>query len=169
MNPGHFFFNFSLPIYTWYFIAAKNENWVRDTSRPNLPIRELLRCADVLLWVWMGAKCTNIQVCPAQAGCLRTRGDARLMAAHGLELSCSGRSVEGGRLWWKLCTWFGFIGNGGRGRNGECDTDDVRTGFDTIISVCDKNHSTYNSFELEKGQIHSGITLTVFAMSESPK
>ena len=36
-------------------------------------------------------------------------------------------------------------------------------------SVCEKNHSTNNSFELEKGQIHSDITLTVFAMSESPK
>ena len=32
-----------------------------------------------------------------------------------------------------------------------------------------KNLSTNNSFELEKGQIHSGITLTVFAMIESPK
>ena len=39
----------------------------------------------------------------------------------------------------------------------------------SALSVCDKNHSTNNSFELEKGQIHSGITLTVFAMSESPK
>ena len=36
-------------------------------------------------------------------------------------------------------------------------------------SVCEKKHSTNNSFELDEGQIHSGITLTVFAMSESPK
>ena len=34
---------------------------------------------------------------------------------------------------------------------------------------CDQNSSTNNSIELEKGQIHSGITLTVFAMNESPK
>ena len=39
----------------------------------------------------------------------------------------------------------------------------------TKNSVCDKNNSTNISIELEKGQIHSGITLTVFAMSESPK
>ena len=32
-----------------------------------------------------------------------------------------------------------------------------------------KNNSTNNSIDREKGQIHSGITLTVFAMSESPK
>ena len=38
-----------------------------------------------------------------------------------------------------------------------------------VIECLRKNHSTNNSFELEKGQIHSGITLTVFAMSESPK
>ena len=36
-------------------------------------------------------------------------------------------------------------------------------------SVCDKNSSTNNSIELEKFQTHSGIILTVFAMSESPK
>ena len=32
-----------------------------------------------------------------------------------------------------------------------------------------KKKSTNNSIEREKGQIHSGITLTVFAMSKSPK
>ena len=36
-------------------------------------------------------------------------------------------------------------------------------------SVCDKSNSTNNSIELEKGQLHSGITLTVFTMSESQK
>ena len=36
-------------------------------------------------------------------------------------------------------------------------------------SVCEKNNSTNNSIELEKGQIHSGITLTEFAMIESRK
>ena len=38
----------------------------------------------------------------------------------------------------------------------------------SALSVCDKNHSTNNFFELEKGQIHLAITLTVFAMSELP-
>ena len=38
-----------------------------------------------------------------------------------------------------------------------------------VKSVRDKNNSTNNFIELEKSQIHSGITLTVFAMSESPK
>ena len=41
--------------------------------------------------------------------------------------------------------------------------------FYFVLIECDKNNSTNNSIELEKGQIHSGITLTVFAMSESPK
>ena len=36
-------------------------------------------------------------------------------------------------------------------------------------SVCEKNNSTNNPIELEKGQILSVLTLTVFAMSESPK
>ena len=38
-----------------------------------------------------------------------------------------------------------------------------------FLSVCDKNNSTNDPIELEKGHVHSGITLTVFAMSESPK
>ena len=35
------------------------------------------------------------------------------------------------------------------------------SGMNWEIVECEKNHSTNNSFELEKGQIHSGITLTV--------
>ena len=38
-----------------------------------------------------------------------------------------------------------------------------------MIAFAIKNNSTNNSIELEKGQIHSGITLTVFTISESPK
>ena len=37
----------------------------------------------------------------------------------------------------------------------------VRVVSSQCNSVCDKNNSTNNSIQLEKGQIHSGITLTV--------